>query len=107
VRAGTSVTNSANYVDHRGAPSITLSSTGSPWSTSAPSGYPSSSSWPSGGVYPRPVHNGPHPVVPASCNSTVSPTQTVNTTAGKTGGAKATVQPSGQIAVKACVATAQ
>ena len=47
VRAGTSVTNSANYVDHRAAPSITLTSSGSTWSATAPSGYPSSASFPS------------------------------------------------------------
>jgi hypothetical protein len=72
VKAGTSPTNPANYVGHQAAPSISLSSTNSSWSSTAPSGYPSSSSYPSGGFYPKPVHNGPHPVVPASCG-TVQP----------------------------------
>src|SRR5438309_3271806 len=87
VRAGTSVTNSANYVDHRAAPSITLTSSGSTWSATAPSGYPSSASFPSGGFYPRPVHNGPHPVVPSSCNTTLSPASPVPTANAKTKGA--------------------
>ena len=104
VKAGTSVTNSANYVDHKGAPSITLSSTGSPWSATAPSGYPSSSTFPSGGGYPRPVHNGPHPVIPASCNSSVSPAQPVANNAAGTTTVKSAGQPTGQLAVKACIA---
>ena len=61
VKAGTSVTNSANYVGHQAASTISLSSTNSTYTTSAPSGYPNSSTFPSGGIYPRPVHNGPHP----------------------------------------------
>ena len=69
VKAGTSVTNSANYLGHQAASPITLSSTGSSWSASPPAGYPSSSTFPSGGFYPRPVHNGSHPVVPSSCNT--------------------------------------
>jgi hypothetical protein len=69
VKAGTSVTNSANYVGHQQASAITLTSTGSSWSSTPPAGYPSSSTFPSGGFYPRPVHNGPHPVVPSSCNT--------------------------------------
>lgn len=67
VKAGTSVTNSANYVGHQGAPSNSMSSSNSTWSTTPSPGYPSSSSFPSGGFYPKPVHTGPHPVVPASC----------------------------------------
>lgn len=91
VKAGTSVTNSSNYVGHQAAPSNSMSSTASSWSSTAPSGYPSSSSYPSGGFYPRPVHTGPHPVVPASCG---------------TGG----IQPSRTstaIAVRACIAQTQ
>lgn len=71
VKAGTSVTDSTNYVAHQGAPAITLSSTNSTWSASAPGGYPSSTSFPSGGFYPKPVHNGPHPVIPSSCGTGV------------------------------------
>jgi hypothetical protein len=73
VKAGTSVTNSANYVGHQPASTISLSSTNSTYTTSAPTGYPSSSTFPSGGIYPRPVHNGPHPVVPSKCGSGVQP----------------------------------
>ncbi len=82
VTAGTSVTNPANYLGHQAAPAITLSQTGSSYSTTAPSGYPlgnmavplqglataaasSSGGLSTGGFYPKPVHNGPHPVVPA------------------------------------------
>src|SRR5579864_8601622 len=72
VKAGTSVTNSANYVGHQPAKTISLSSTNSTYTTTPPSGYPSSSTFPSGGIYPRPVHNGPHPVVPSSCGTTTS-----------------------------------
>lgn len=67
VKAGTSVTNSANYLGHQAASAITLTSTNSSWSSTAPSGYPSSGSYPSGGFYPKPVHTAAHPVVPASC----------------------------------------
>lgn len=105
VKQGQSVTNSANWVDHKAASAITLTSTGSSWSSSPPSGYPSSTSFPSGGFYPKPVHNGPHPVIPASCNSTASPTQPTTTT---TKGSALSTQPSAAIAVKVCaVATAQ
>lgn len=69
VKAGTSVTNSANYVGHQAAPSNSMSSTNSTWTSTPSAGYPSSSSFPSGGFYPKPVHTGPHPVVPASCSS--------------------------------------
>lgn len=86
VTAGSSPTNPANYVGHQAAPSISLTSTNSSWSSSAPAGYPSSSTYPSGGFYPRPVHTGPHPVVPSTCPSpsptpspspSPSPTRTV------------------------------
>ena len=99
VKAGTSVTNSANYVGHKPASSITLTSSGSTWSSTPPAGYPSSSTFPSGGFYPKPVHNGPHPVVPSTCNTGVSPASSV-----QTGAAKGSAQTIGNIAVKACVA---
>jgi len=105
VKAGTSVTNSANYVGHQAASTISLSSTNSTYTTSAPSGYPSSTTFPSGGIYPRPVHNGPHPVIPSKCGtaqptSPQSPTTSATTTkqAAPTGSA---------IAVAQCVAVAQ
>ena len=113
VRAGTSVTNSANYVDHKAAPAITLTSSGSSWSSTPPSGYPSSSSFPSGGFYPKPVHNGPHPVVPSSCNTTTSPTSpvdSVNPTPTANAGTKSSTissGPTGQLAVKVCAVAAQ
>jgi hypothetical protein len=76
VKAGTSVTNSANYLGHQAASSTTLTSTNSAWSSTAPAGYPSSSSFPSGGFYPTSVggggHSTPshvHAIVPASCGS--------------------------------------
>jgi hypothetical protein len=90
VSAGTAVTNSANYLGHQAAPAITLSQTGSSYTTTAPSGYPlqststsqntvalqpsvantatvaaASTTLSSGGFFPKPVHVGPHPVVPA------------------------------------------
>jgi hypothetical protein len=106
VNAGTSVTNPANYVDHKTASSITLTSSGSTWSSTPPAGYPSSPSFPSGGFYPVPVHTGPHPVTPSTCNTgTITP-------ASPQSAANANTKQSGQattlIAVKACVAaTAQ
>jgi hypothetical protein len=108
VKAGTSVTDSTNWVKHQAASSITLTSSGSSWSSTPPAGYPSSTTFPpGGGFYPRPVHNGPHPVIPASCNSTTSATQpTTSATATKTGAAT-TTGGSGQLAVKACITSAQ
>ena len=73
VKAGTSVTNSANYVGHQAAKTISLSSTNSTYTTTPPTGYPNSATFPSGGIYPRPVHNGPHPVVPSKCGSGFQP----------------------------------
>jgi hypothetical protein len=67
VKAGTSVTNSANYLGHMAASAITLSSTNGSWSSSASVGYPSSGSYPSGGFYPNPPGHTAHKVVPASC----------------------------------------
>jgi hypothetical protein len=107
VKAGTSVTNSANYVGHQAAPSITLTSSGSSWSSSPPAGYPSSTTFPSGGFYPRPVHNGPHPVIPSTCNTTLSPNQPTNTQAVTGGTTKNAGQTNAQIAVKACVTSVQ
>jgi hypothetical protein len=85
VTAGAPVTNPANYLGHQAAPAIVVAQTGSSYSTTAPSGYPlgnmavpmqgltstaastsTATSMPTGGFYPKPVHNGPHPVVPAS-----------------------------------------
>src|SRR5215471_6118860 len=77
VTAGSSVTNSANYVAHKPAAAISLSSTNSTWSSTPPAGYPSSPSFPSGGFYPKPVHNGPHPVVPSTCNVQAIPANPV------------------------------
>ena len=74
VKAGTSVTNSANYVGHQAAKTISLSSTNSTYTTTPPSGYPNSATFPSGGIYPRPVHNGPHPVIPSKCGTGFQPT---------------------------------
>src|SRR5947199_6074462 len=68
--AGGNPANSSDVIGHQAASPITLSSTNSSWSSSAPSGYPSSSTYPSGGFYPRPVHTGPHPVVPSTCSTT-------------------------------------
>jgi len=103
VKAGTSVTNSANYVAHQAAPPITLASTNSTWSASASGGYPSSGSFPSGGFYPKPVHNGPHPVVPSSCNNGTTLNTPVNsqTTAAK--GVAGSQTPRADLAVRACV----
>lgn len=72
VKAGTSVTNSANWVFHQPAPSKVITTTNSAWSSTPPAGYPMAPNFPSGGFYPRPpIHiGGPHPVVPASCSIT-------------------------------------
>jgi len=86
VKAGQSVTNSANYIGHQAASPITLSSTGSSWTSAPPAGYPSSSTFPSGGFYPRPVHTGPHPVVPSKCGTGgVSPAQPATSAKTKNG----------------------
>jgi hypothetical protein len=68
VKAGMPVTNSANYVGHQAATPITLTSSASTWTATPPSGYPSATTYPSGGFYPKPVHTGPHPVIPSTCN---------------------------------------
>jgi hypothetical protein len=85
VTAGGSPSNSSQVLGHQAAPAITLSQTGSSWSTTPPPGYPISSAvaatagragaasasvnYSSGGFYPKPVHRGPHPVVPAGPQS--------------------------------------
>jgi len=105
VKAGTSVTNSSNYVAHQAASSITLTSSGSSWSSTPPAGYPSSSTFPSGGFYQRPVHNGPHPVIPSTCNTApASPSQPVASANTKGPGQQ---QIAAAIAVKACISSAQ
>ena len=107
VTAGSSVTNSANYVAHRPAAGISLSSSNSTWSSSAPAGYPSSSPFPPGGFFPKPVHNGPHPVVPSTCNTRVVPADPVGTTdsANAAPNLKAAASESlTLIAFKACIA---
>src|SRR5262245_53383514 len=102
VNPGTSVTDPANYVDHRAASAITLTSSASPYNSAPPAGYPSSTTFPSGGFYPAPVHNGQHPVIPSKCGPVAAPAPTpVPTATSKPVGQAAT-----QIAVKACV-TAQ
>jgi len=100
VKAGQSVTNSANYIGHQAASPITLTSTGSSWSASPPAGYPSSGSFPSGGFYPTPVHNGPHPVIPSKCG-----TGGLNS-AQPVASAKTNKGPQANAAIAACI-TAQ
>jgi len=111
VKAGTSVTNSANYVDHRAASSITLTSSGSSWSSSAPAGYPSSATFPSGGgFYPRPAPNASHPVVPASCGSGTGATSPSGATAvlpGANSGSAITSGPTSTQTAKACLTVNQ
>ncbi|PYP90704.1 MAG: hypothetical protein DMG65_10420 [Candidatus Angelobacter sp. Gp1-AA117] len=92
--AGGNPANSANVIGHQAASPITLSSTNSSWSASAPSGYPSSSTYPSGGFYPRPVHVGPHPVVPSTCNTSPSPSPSPTPRVGS--GVKAAAAPTGK-----------
>jgi hypothetical protein len=80
VKAGTSVTNSANWVGHQPAPTKTISSANSTWSSTPPSGYPSCSAFPSGGFYPTAMLHisGPHPTKPAACG-TIATAQTTTT----------------------------
>lgn len=103
VKAGTSVTNSANYVGHQAASTISLSSTNSTYTTTAPSGYPNSATFPSGGIYPRPVHNGAHPVIPSKCGG-VQPTNPQQPTSAATSKQSTT---GSAIAVAQCIAVAQ
>lgn len=67
VKAGSGPNGSV--LKHGPADAITLTSTASPWSSTPPAGYPSDPKLPSGGFYPHPVHTGPHPVIPGSCNT--------------------------------------
>jgi hypothetical protein len=106
VKQGLSVTNPANWAGHRSAPVITLTSTASSWSSSPPAGYPSSPSFPSGGFYPTPVHNGPHPVIPAKCGGTVSPAQPQEPNTAVKGGALST-QPGAAVPIKVCAVATQ
>lgn len=80
VKAGTSVTNSANWIAHQAAPAQTISSVNSTWSSTPPAGYPSCAAFPSGGFYPTTLLHvsGPHPTKLASCG-TIAPAQTTTT----------------------------
>lgn len=105
VTANGSPSNSSQVLGHQAGPAITLSQTGSSWSTTAPSGYPISATatptsglaatsgprgaaatstsvtYTSGGIYFKPVHQGPHPVVPAKTGGGCIPPSTTMTTA--------------------------
>jgi hypothetical protein len=99
VRAGQSVTNSANWLGHQAAPSVTMSSTNSTWSTSAPSGYPAPSGFPSGGFYPIKIngHLIPphvHPMVVAQCGGVAT-------------AAKTNLGNQAAVPIRTCVAVAQ
>lgn len=108
VKAGTSVTDPNNYVGHKAASSITLTSSGSSWTSTPPAGYPSSATFPSGGgFYPRPVHNNSHPVVPASCGSgTTSGAAAVLHGAGAKTGKGNNSGPTTTALAKACLTSA-
>lgn len=109
VKAGMPVTNSANYVAHQAAPAVSLTSSASTWSATPPAGYPSSTSYPPGGFYPRPVHNGPHPVVPSTCNTPAprQPQQPVSTADAKSGNQQKTASPTlaSPAPISTCVST--
>lgn len=94
VKAGTSAANSANYLAHQGAASVTLTSTASTWSASGPSGYPVSTQFPSGGFRPIIVNHDRrhHPIIPASCGGT---------------GQSGIRQSASAVPVQTCVAVAQ
>jgi len=99
VPAGTSVTNPANWVAHTPAPSITLTSTSSPWHSTPSAGYPACGPFPPGGFFPFPVHNGPHPVTPSTCNDVVGvPVDPV-----PTADAKANAKNQAVIVIQKCV----
>lgn len=68
VAHGTSPAISTNILGSQTDSGISLTSSNSTYSSTAPSGYPSSPNFPSGGFYPKPNHQGPHPVVPG-CSS--------------------------------------
>lgn len=107
VKAGQSVTNSANYVGHQAASAISLTSTNSTYTTSPPAGYPSSGTFPSGGFYPRPIHNGPHPVVPAKCGTTGTLQSTTPSSTSTTKSGQQPQGPTGSAAVVACISATQ
>lgn len=113
VTANGSPSNSSQVLGHQAGPAITLSQTGSSWSTTAPSGYPISATptsglaatsgprgaaatstsvtYSSGGIYFKPVHQGPHPVIPAQnppgggCGPTPAPTPVASATSNTKG----------------------
>ena len=103
VPAGASVTNPANWVSHTPAPSVTLTSTASPWHTSPPTGYPSCTPFPSGGFFPFPVHNGPHPVTPSTCNNVVAVPADPASGAAAKANAKGQANTAAAIAIQKCV----
>ena len=124
VKAGGSPSDSTAVLGSGAAPAITLSQTGSSYSSTAPAGYPiqsspttgfaaatttaTSVSLGSGGFYPRPVHRGPHPVVPATqpvskCLTPLTPTASATAApSGKQGasGAKAQSGTSGAATIQ-------
>jgi hypothetical protein len=106
VKAGMPVTNSANYVAHQAASPISLTSSASTWSSTPPAGYPSSTTYPSGGFYPKPVHTGPHPVVPSTCN-TPSPKQPVQQKTTSTDTKSGNQAPAPALQVVACISSVQ
>jgi hypothetical protein len=109
VPAGGSVT---TYYASKAAAAISLSSTNSTWASTPPAGYPSSPSFPPGGFFPKPVHNGPHPVVPSTCNVQAvpaDPTLTVDATKSPAGAdtkAKTGAASASLIAIARCVSVA-
>jgi len=107
VKAGMPVTNSANYVAHQAAPAVTLTSSASTWSATPPSGYPSSTSYPPGGFYPKPVHNGPHPVVPSTCAPAPKQPKQFPTSDAKSGNQQQTPSPASAspAPISTCVST--
>jgi hypothetical protein len=104
VKAGTSVTDSTNYVGHQAAKTIALSSTNSTYTSTAPSGYPNSATFPSGGIYPRPVHNASHPVIPSKCGPVAQPTSPQSPA---TSASTRQMQPTGSATAVACISSAQ
>jgi len=102
VPAGSSA---ANYYASKAAAPISLSSTNSTWSSTPPAGYPSSPSFPPGGFFPKPVHNGPHPVIPSTCNVRAIPAQPVDPASSATSAKSATaaVESQNLIAIAKCV----
>jgi hypothetical protein len=105
VPAGSNVT---KYYASKPAAAISLSSTNSTWSSTPPAGYPSSPSFPPGGFFPKPVHNGPHPVVPSTCNvhaipANPVPVDSANATSAADAKAKAGTADASLIAIARCI----